>query len=59
MLCSVDCVKEVVSNLRHKHGVNAAVTQLGVCDYVVSVRMGVKRKKLSGSLYSSAVRNVC
>jgi ERCC4-type nuclease len=48
-----------VSNLRHKHGVNTVVIQLGVCDYVISVRMGVKRKKFSGSLYGSAVRKVC
>ena len=42
------CYKELVSNLRHEHHLNTMVTQLGICDYIVSVRMGIERKSLSG-----------
>lgn len=41
---------QVVSLLRLKHNMKAEVCQLTGCDYIVSNRMAVKRKTVSGNL---------
>ena len=41
---------QVVSILRLKHNIKAEVCQLTSCDYIVSNRMAVKRKSVSGEL---------
>ena len=41
---------QVVSILRLKHNIKAEVCQLTSCDYIVSNRMAVKRKSVSGKL---------
>ena len=40
--------KELVSCLRFEHKLDTAVRHLTACDYIVSTRMAVERKVLSG-----------
>ena len=42
--------QDLVSALRLKHTVDPVVCQLTACDYIVSNRMGVERKNISGLL---------
>lgn len=37
-----------MSELRSKHGMQVEVRQLGTCDYILSNRMAMERKVLTG-----------
>ena len=42
--------QDLVSTLRFKHNMNTSIRSLGHCDYILSNRMAVDRKTVSGNL---------
>ena len=40
----------IVSTLALRHNLNPIVSQLSGCDYIVSTRMGVEKRSMSGGL---------
>ena len=43
--------QNLVSNLRFNHSLHISIKSLGNCDYIVSKRMGIERKTVSGMIF--------